>query len=264
MSPDRRGEGVPAVAAGFRWDETDAGLVLRSEALDPYAHHVCTTRKLEFRDRRPSPDYDRLAGLLMVTPDHLITVTQVHGSIVFTASDEPSREQPDADAIVLSDPQRAATVRVADCVPVLIADRHRRVVAAIHAGWRGTVAAVTRATVRAITELGVPAADLVAAIGPSIGPCCYQVDAAVRDPFLAARPDAARWFHPEAVSPEPEAHWKLDLWQVNADQLVESGLAAANVHVAGLCTFEHPSVCFSFRRDGPAGGRMVAAIRPRV
>ena len=257
MTGDSTGKRRPPVSAGWRWDETDAGLVLRAEALEPHAEHLFTTRNLQFRGHNPSADYEQLARVLTVAGDQVITVTQVHGRVVLVVRPgEWATEPRSADAIVSADPARAASVRIADCVPVLLADRRRRVVAAVHAGWRGTMAEVTRAAVSAIAELGVPASDLVAAIGPSIGPCCYQVDDPVRDAFLAARTDAGRWFRADA-----DSRWKLDLWQANQDQLAEAGLDAAHVHVSRLCTFDHPSVFFSFRREGAGSGRMVAAIR---
>ena len=141
-------------------------------------------------------------------------------------------------------------------VPILIADTAHRVVAAVHTGWRGTCAGIATATVEAIAQMSVPAAELCAALGPSIGPCCYDVDEKVRASFLSINPDAVEWF-----SEAGPGKWRLDLWRANVDQLEWAGVPAASIHTARLCTKDHADVCFSYRRDGPGAGRMVAAIR---
>ncbi|HEX7781100.1 MAG TPA: polyphenol oxidase family protein, partial [Vicinamibacterales bacterium] len=183
---------LTAVSEGFRWIETAAGKVLQAESLQPLAAHAFTTRQRQFRGVSADDDYARLGMSLNVTPDEIVRVKQVHGrSVLVLGPGDVIPAPPDADAIVSTDPARAIAVRVADCVPVLVSDRGRRVVAAVHAGWRGTCAGIASATVEAITELGIPASDLVAAIGPSIGPCCYQVDDRVRTAFLGMTPDAA-------------------------------------------------------------------------
>lgn len=251
-------ETITPVATGFVWAETPAGTVLTSAALAPLAAHVFTTRDLAFRGGAVDPDYARLAAAFGVREEQVVRVKQVHGKVVLNV--HPATDTaalPDADAIISTDPERVIAVRIADCVPVLIADRQRRVVAVVHAGWRGTAAGIARETVNRVRDLGIPPADLVAVIGPSIGPCCYQVDRAAKDVFDAAQGNAARWFAPDGPD-----RWKLDLWQATVDQLTEAGVTPASVHVARLCTADHPRTFYSFRRDR-AEGRMVAAIRAR-
>jgi hypothetical protein len=244
-----------SVAGGFDWQRGPAGRVLIARELAPLAPHVFTTRELAFREHAAHDD-ERLARTLELQPDAIVRVKQVHGrSVVIVRPDAPIG-RPDADAIVSLDPARAVAVRVADCVPILLADRHRRVVAAVHAGWRGTCAGVTGATVDAMVEMGVSPEDLVAALGPSVGPCCYQVDDRVRTAFLGMTPDAAGWFEEDGPG-----HWKLDLWQANVDQLEAAGLPPRAIAVARYCTVDHPEDCFSYRAEGVRTGRMVAAIR---
>jgi YfiH family protein len=245
------------VVRDFTWSDGPAGRIVRADALDPLASHLFTTRQLEFRPASFDADAARLAAAFGVVPGRIIWVRQVHGRGVLAVtpgSGVPGR--PEADAIVSTDPARVAAVRVADCVPVLLADRQRRAVAAVHAGWRGTAAHVTAAAVARMASIGVPAADLVAAIGPSIGPCCYQVDDRVRTAFLGVTADAAPWFREDGPG-----RWRLDLWMANADQLEAAGVAAANIHLARLCTADEAETCFSYRRDGSGTGRLVAAIR---
>ena len=248
---------TPEVSTSFGWANGAAGRVLHSRALAPLATHGFTTNDLSFRGDRAQADMTRLALLMDVTPAGVITVRQVHGREVAMVA--PGSTLPDstgADAIVSTDPSRAIAVRTADCVPILIADTNRRVVAAVHAGWKGTAAGVAAATVAAIEELGVPASSLVAAIGPSVGACCYQVDARVRTAFLAATPDSADWF-----SEDGPGHWRLDLWRANAEILTGAGVPEEAVSIARLCTADHPDTFFSYRRDGEGTGRLMAAIR---
>lgn len=220
-------------------------------------HHAFTTRALSFRGDRTAADWAELARLIATPEDRIERVSQVHGRrVVHVTPGVALPANVEADAIVCTDPARAVAVRVADCVPILIADRAHRVVAAVHAGWRGTCAGVAIATVEAVAELGVPPGDLVAAIGPSMGPCCYQVDDRVRTAFLGMTPDAAAWF-----TEDGPGHWKLDLWRANADQLIAAGLPEESITVMGVCSGDDRERCWSYRRDGVGAGRMVAAIR---
>jgi YfiH family protein len=245
----------------FRWETTGAGPVLQAEALLPIAAHVFTSRARTFRD---PVDYDVLAATLGVVPTALLRVRQCHGrGVLVRRPSDPPRDSggdlEDADAIVSLDPDAAVAVRVADCVPVLLADRGHRVVAAVHAGWRGTCAGIAHAVVSAIRDEGIEPGDLVAAIGPSIGACCYQVDDRVRTAFLGMTPDAASWF-----AEDGPGHWRLDLWQANADQLEDAGVPPDAIHQARICTADHLERCFSYRKEGSGTGRMVAAIRLRA
>jgi YfiH family protein len=245
------------VAGGFAWSDEELGRVLRADGLGIRARHVFTTRQLQFLPPSRSEDESRLAEVLVVTPDRVVWLTQVHGRRVCVVSRGGAVDgQPEADAIVSDDPDRVIAVRVADCVPILLADGQGRVVGAVHAGWRGTCAGVAAAAVEAMETLGAPPEDLVAAIGPSIGPCCYQVDDRVRNAFLGFTPDAAAWF-----TEDGPGRWRLDLWQANADQLELAGVPAASIAVSRLCTVDNPDDCFSYRREGSSTGRLVAAIR---
>jgi YfiH family protein len=248
---------VTTAVTGFEWTEGEAGKMLQAPALSAVAPHLFSTRALQFRGPSISADFDRVGAAFGVAGAAVVRVKQVHGrGVLIVRPGESIAEPPDADAIISTDPSRAISVRVADCVPILLADRRQRVVAAIHAGWRGSAAGIVYSTIEEIRELDVAAADLVAAIGPSIGPCCYQVDDKVRTIFLGMTPDAANWFNEDGPG-----HWRLDLWQATIDQLEDAGVPAAAISAARYCTADHLDDCFSYRKEGSGTGRNVAAIR---
>lgn len=204
-----------------------------------------------------------MAGRLAVEPAEVRLIRQVHGIdvAICRAGDASPPTRPEADVIVSNDPSVAIGVRVADCAPVLLADRRRPIVAAAHAGWRGTVKGAAATAVKAMVEtFGAEPAELVAAIGPCLGPCCGEVGDEVVEAFRQAghdQADVTRWFA-KGGSGRPY----LDLWTANRDQLARAGVPAAQIHVAALCTKSHASLLHSYRA-GERAGRMAAMIRAR-
>lgn len=226
------------------------------------ADHFFTAGDLQLRE--DEREWEAVAREIGVDRENLLLVRQVHRTDVSVArrGEGSLRERPEADLLLTDDPARAIAVRVADCAPILLADRRTGVVAAIHAGWRGTVAGAAGAGVDALARaFGSRPADLLAAIGPCLGPCCGEVGEEVRDAFRAAgHADAAlaRWLSPGAAG-RPY----LDLWTANADQLAQSGIPADRIHVARLCTRTHADVLHSHRAARGRAGRMAAVIRAR-
>jgi YfiH family protein len=176
----------------------------------------------------------------------LFLMKQVHGAAVQRA---PWEGEPEGDAGLAEDLGILVGAETADCLPVLVVDARRRAVAAVHAGWRGTVAGVVRAAVRALLAGGSRAEDLVAALGPSIGPCCYEVGEEVVGAFAHL---GQAFFH---HGPRGRPH--LDLRAANARQLLDQGLVADRIHHVRDCTFCQADRYHSYRRDGRGAGRMV-------
>ncbi len=163
------------------------------EPLLDWADHLFTTRGWTLGRTAPQPGGDgwaEVADAMGVGADRLRRLRQVHGAAVVIA--EQARDPlPDADIILSTQPDLAVAVQAADCVPLLLVDRRTGAVAAAHAGWRGLAARVPGETVQAMARaFGSRPEDLLAAIGPAIGPCCYEVGEDVRQAMANAFPDA--------------------------------------------------------------------------
>jgi len=174
---------------------------------------------------------------------------QVHGCRVQAA---PWEGRPEADAALADTPGLLLGIETADCQPVLLVDPVQRRVAAAHAGWRGTLAGVTREAVRALVARGSRAEDVVAALGPSIGVCCYEVGPELQEAF---GPGGAAFFRP---GPRGRPH--LDVRAANVRQLEEAGLRPERIHHVADCTYCRADLYHSFRREGKGAGRMVSFV----
>jgi len=185
-------------------------------------------------------------------PGKFVTVKQVHGTRVLDANDlAPGfHESVEADALVVSQDGRIVAVRTADCVPILLVARQRRWAAAVHAGWRGTLAGIVSEAVLAAGEAGIAAGELGAATGPAIGPCCYEVGDDVAGRFEDHGHEVGR------VAGRPV----LDLSQINRSLLVKAGLNPENVQVRGPCTRCHADRFYSYRADCSETGRQLSWI----
>lgn len=201
-----------------------------------------------------------LARGIGATLDRFLTVTQVHGTDLLVI-DAPNPEfshflKLECDGIVTNQPGITIAVCVADCVPILLHDPVKRVVSALHAGWQGTVGNIAGKGVEAMVSMfGSDPKDILAAIGPSISRCCYEVDAPVRDAFRKA---GAAWeLHAQE---QGEGKWLLDLGAANRQLLLDAGLASGQIESEELCVCCNQELFFSYRRDGGDTGRQVGFI----
>jgi hypothetical protein len=217
----------------------------------------------------------------------LVDVHQIHSNLVLLASSaDASREKPrSADGLMTGEPGLLLGIRTADCIPILVADRKRRAVAAFHAGWRGTVQRIVESGIgRMRLQFGSRPEDLIAAIGPGIGPCCYSVGEEVLSSFESQFAYARELFRevydsdpvrtkypmlfmtqraPGHSSIGPSLH--LNLVEANRRQLLAAGLKPRAIHLVGGCTSCHRELFFSHRGSEGHAGRMmsVIGIRPR-
>lgn len=206
----------------------------------------------------------------------LITLKQRHSDHIQAIS-IPSAEPLPGDASTTNRANLLLAVLTADCVPVLLVDPKKRAVAAVHAGWRGTLLRLAaKAVGRMRQEYGSNPADILAAIGPSIGPCCYEVGVGLVTKFTAQFADAAGYFDEPRTGDEPNPiEWlnmrppghqpppknvHLDLRRANVSQLQAAGICAENIYTSDLCTACRTDLLFSYRREGPLSGRLMAVV----
>jgi YfiH family protein len=210
----------------------------------------------------------RAAGALGVGLGDLVFCEQAHGRQVRVVTRDDrgkgAYDRADAiqatDALVTAEPDVALVVMVADCVPIVVYDPVRHVLACVHAGWRGTVARVCEVTVQAMACLGSRPEDLIAGMGPAISPDRYQVGAEVKE----AANEALGPHVADVLRPDSSGKWLFDLWQANRLVLEESGVRARNIHVARTPTGSGAGLFFSDREMRPCGRfAAIARLRPR-
>lgn len=242
--------------------------------------HFVTTRRggagvsrdgnfnLSFNTGDPAPQVlenrKRLSRALNISLAGITTARQVHGNHarVLSSSDRGRGGRDDATALGASDalltdlPGVCPMVLVADCVPILMYDRSKRAVAAVHAGWKGTLTCIAQRTVAAMQQhFGSNPSDILAGIGPSIGPCCFRVGPEVITAAQERFGKTAPWI----LAPASDGG-HLDLWKANHEQLVRAGLPETHIETAELCTAHHRDTFFSYRAEGGRTGRFGAGI----
>ena len=162
----------------------------------------------------------------------------------------------DTDALITNVPTLPLMLFFADCVPVLIVDPVAKAIGISHAGWKGTVAKIGQKTVLAMQQhYNTNPADCLVGIGPSIGPCCYQIDELVLNKLQA---NFVNWR--DLTSPSDGHHWQLDLWNANRQQLEEIGVLDSNISISGICTACNKEIFFSHRAEAGGTGRIGAVI----
>jgi len=193
----------------------------------------------------------RLAEFAGLETRRIAWLNQVHGTNVVEVTNENVASVPEADASFTREPGIACAILTADCLPVVLCDRTGTVVGAAHAGWRSLCGGVLENLVKA---MAVPGGELMAWLGPAIGPKQFEVGPEVRDAFLAHDPDAASAFTEEGARPR---HYLADIYQLARQRLASAGVCS--VSGGSLCTVRDRDWFFSYRRDGRTG-RMATLI----
>lgn len=263
---------------GFYDEEIDGITILRCKAFAQEGiSHAFTTRlggvtpgqkgalNLGYSrgDRKENVDenYSRLAKALRISADQIHGNRQVHGRAVRKIEEKEQsvlgkEPMPEADGLITDVKGQALAAFYADCVPILIAHPKSGTVAAVHAGWRGTAAAIVKEAVRRFEEdYGILANELIAAIGPSICASCYEVGEEVKEKFSRQFGEKL----PEVIE-EENGHLHANLWRANEILLTEAGIPANQISVAEICTKENHELYFSHRTMGDERGVLAAVI----
>jgi polyphenol oxidase len=202
-------------------------------------------------------NWDRLATAFGIPLEQFLVVNQVHGDAIFVIKQHGSyfstRDELNYDAIVTNRENLAICIKTADCVPVFIVDKVKKVIAVVHAGWRSSALGISAKVIRVLqSQYQSHTADILAVIGPSIGKCCYEVDSATADAFRG------KSYSELILQPgQKKDKWMLDLPEANRRQLLEAGLPESNIEVSGYCTTCNQYMFFSHRGSGGITGRQV-------
>ena len=241
-------------------------------ACDFLAHAFCTriggtsrddykSLNMSFREGdeefRVLANWDKLSSAFDIPMDNFLVLNQVHADGIFVIKPHGefynSCDPLNYDAMVTSRENLAICIKTADCVPVFIVDRIKKVIAAVHAGWRGTASGITAKVIRMMArQFDSQPSGLITAIGPSIGACCYEVDVQTARAFEHV-PNARNFFSPA----KRRNRLMLDLAEANRLQILELGVPEANIEASGWCTKCHPEVFFSHRGSGGITGRQI-------
>ena len=203
-----------------------------------------------------SDNRKELARLLSLEIGQFVFPRQTHSDAVCDIDSVPKSEISDTDALVTNKPGICLCVQTADCVPVLLFDPQKKVIAAVHAGWRGTVAKIVANSVHMMKEkYDCNPKTILAAIGPSISPEVYEVGDEVVQAVRQSIPDAE-----VVLQMQESGKFHVDLWAANRNVLLECGIPIENIEVLAECSFQSDKKYYSARREGVDTGRMVSGI----
>jgi YfiH family protein len=245
----------------------DSATLIQAEALSsiPWLVHAVTTRRFNATAENKAEDLQRLAALLRIQPAAIAWCDQVHeDSIALLTDTEPQRNAsadrqpllhlfPHTDAIITSQPEVMINVFTADCVPILIADTERKIIAVVHAGWKGTLLGILEKTIQTFRYLRSRPRDLLLCLGPAIGRCCYEVSDELVADFRQRFPDLDGYYEGR----------NLDLIKLNTLHAQRAGVLPERISFSDVCTRCRQDLFFSYRGDAENCGRMISTMMIR-
>lgn len=200
----------------------------------------------------------KASRLLMPHQVHGVKVKLIDESFFSKTENEQQINLEGVDALMTQERYTCLGISTADCVPILIYDQEKHAIAAVHAGWRGTQQRIVEKTINEMNRCFCSSAtDLLATIGPSIGPDAFEVGPEVYESFLLAG------FPMEKISKKIAGKWHIDLWQANAISLENMGVLHQNIQISGICTYTHSNDFFSARKLTINSGRILSGIIQR-
>lgn len=195
----------------------------------------------------------------LLFPEGLVTAKQVHGTEILFAEDPGQKTikigEAGFDILITDKVGIPVAVKTADCLPLLMVDPDRKIVAAVHAGWKGTLMKVVEKAVRSLVEKGARPERLIVAMGPSMARRCYEVEEDVASEFQRQFPQ-----YPQILKKQPAMKWLLDIPETNRLELVRLGVKPGKIDHLDLCTHCRADLFHSYRRDGEKAGRMISFI----
>ncbi|ACV61962.1 protein of unknown function DUF152 [Desulfofarcimen acetoxidans DSM 771] len=209
----------------------------------------------------------RVCSKLGLNPVHLVAGQQTHDDLVAVVGLEHrgagalsyASSLPGTDALITNQPGVPLSSYYADCVPLFIVDPVKSVIGLAHAGWRGTVLRIAEKTVKEMRRVfGSRPVECLAVVGPSIGPCCYEVDSRVTGQLQASFP-----YWSELVEATLPGKYRFDLWQANYRVFLDAGLRPENIYVSKLCTGCNTDIFYSYRAENGHTGRMASLMMLR-
>ena len=202
-------------------------------------------------------NWGKLAAAFAIPLEQFLVVNQVHGDEIFVIKPHgsyfSSRSELSYDAIVTKRTNLAICIKTADCVPVFFVDRVKKIIAVTHAGWRSSALGISSKVIRLLQDkYSSSEQNILVAIGPSIGKCCYQVDSVVADSFRGQK-NHEIYLLPATVGNK----WMLDLPEANRRQILDCGIPQKNIEISGYCTMCNQDIFFSHRGSGGITGRQI-------